>query len=156
MTLRQTFIECMFTYAYGFVLLFVGSEAARLLISTDAAVMVSDLDGLNLMDISEKDDISRSTKESNGNFRIYSIPFKFELGLCSLQRCVGVAYDIRSSLYFWIIEGGQGPLYRYNTSNDSSRALEPGLDTPISLAADWVGRRLFWVQDGINVSGAIS
>jgi hypothetical protein len=106
-----------------------GSEGARLLISTDAAVMVSDLDGLNPMHISENEEITQSTKESNG-----------------------VAYDIRSSLYFWIIEGGQGPLYRYNTSEDTFSNLLPSLDTPISLASDWVGRRLFWVQDGINVA----
>ena len=43
-----------------------GSEGARLLISTDAAVMVSDLDGLNPMHISENEEITRSTKESNG------------------------------------------------------------------------------------------
>ena len=47
-------------------LLYTGSEAARLLISTDAAVMVSDLDGLNMMDISEREEITQSTKESNG------------------------------------------------------------------------------------------
>lgn len=65
---------------------------------------------------------------------------------------VGVAYDIRNDLYFWIIEGGQGPLYRYNTADQEFSTLRRGLDRPVSLAADWVARRLFWVQDGINVS----
>jgi hypothetical protein len=72
--------------------------------------------------------------------------------LILIYKFIGVAYDIRSSLYFWIIEGGQGPLYRYNTSEDTFSNLVPSLDTPISLASDWVGRRLFWVQDGISVS----
>ena len=65
---------------------------------------------------------------------------------------VGVAYDFRSSLYFWIIQGGQGPLYRYSALNNSSSELVERLDTPVSIAADWVGRRIFWVQDGMNVS----
>ena len=62
-----------------------------------------------------------------------------------------MTYDYRSNLTFWIIKGGQGPLYRYDASTEMSTELER-LDIPVSLAADWVGRRLFWVQDGINVS----
>ena len=65
---------------------------------------------------------------------------------------VGVAYDYRSSLYFWIIQGGQGPFYRYSALDNSLSELVERLDTPVSIAADWVGRRLFWAQDGINVS----
>ena len=64
----------------------------------------------------------------------------------------GVAYDIRSDLYFWIIEGGQSPLYRYRTTDQDFSRLQRALDTPVSLAADWVARRLFWVQDGNSVS----
>ena len=63
----------------------------------------------------------------------------------------GIAYDFGTNLYFWIIEGGQGPLYRYNTSTGESSVLQGSLDRPVSLAADWVARRLFWVQDGDTV-----
>ena len=63
----------------------------------------------------------------------------------------GVAHDIRNNLYFWIIDGGQSPLYRYNSATDEVSQLLQRLDRPMSLAADWVGRRLFWVQDGFNV-----
>ena len=72
--------------------------------------------------------------------------------LFALYPCVGVAYDIQNNLYFWIIKGGQSPLYRYNVTSQESSTLRMFLDTPVSLAADWVQRRLFWVQDGINVS----
>ena len=65
---------------------------------------------------------------------------------------VGVAYEIRSDLYFWIIEGGQGPLYVYNIRNETVDIQQPQLDRPLSLATDWVSRKLFWVQDGDTVS----
>ena len=69
--------------------------------------------------------------------------------------CAGVTYDFRNDLYFWIIEGGQGPLFRYNTANQEFTRVQMALDRPVSLAADWVGRRLFWVQEGINVSYSV-
>ena len=65
---------------------------------------------------------------------------------------VGVTYDFRNDLYFWIIEGGQGPLYRFQTITQNLSRVQRALDRPVSLAADWVGRRLFWVQEGISVS----
>lgn len=67
----------------------------------------------------------------------------------------GVAHDVRNSFYFWVIDGGQSPLYRYNNDTEELSQLLQGLDRldrPVSLAADWIGRRLFWVQDGVSVS----
>ena len=66
--------------------------------------------------------------------------------------CPGIAYDFRNDLYFWIIEGGQGPLYLYNKTSKDTLLLQESLDRPVSLAADWVAKRLFWVQDGNTVS----
>ena len=64
----------------------------------------------------------------------------------------GLAHDSRNNLYFWIAFGGQSPLYRFESTNEELSRLVQILDNPVSLAADWVGRRLFWVQDGIGVS----
>ena len=47
-------------------LFFIGSDTARLLISTDAAVMVSNLDGSGSEHLSDNNEIRLLTKESNG------------------------------------------------------------------------------------------
>lgn len=45
---------------------FAGIESAKLLVSTDANVTISDLDGTNYQPISSSNQVVDSTKESNG------------------------------------------------------------------------------------------
>lgn len=45
---------------------FAGIESAKLLVSTDANVTISDLDGTNYQPISSRSEVVQSTKESNG------------------------------------------------------------------------------------------
>lgn len=51
------------TYTYNFT----GNESATLLVSTDAKVTKSDLDGTNSQPISTSGDVVLATKESNGS-----------------------------------------------------------------------------------------
>ena len=69
---------------------------------------------------------------------------------------LGVAYDSYTAEFYWSVEGGQGRVYM--SSNNSSQnengqvLFSEFRRNPFSLKFDWVGRRLYWVEDGDTVS----
>ena len=62
--------------------------------------------------------------------------------------CSAVAHDYHTDTYYWSIQGGQASIY---ASGDPSPIYRVR-DEPFALEYDWLGRRLFWVEDGLVVS----
>ncbi len=79
------------------------------------------------------------------------------VGLNSVSVCVentdssGVAFDSHTDTTYWLTEGSRGDVVSRTVGGIITMAPDT-VSRAYALRLDWVTRRLFWVQDGIQVN----
>ena len=63
---------------------------------------------------------------------------------------IAIAVDSYTDTIYWSSEGSSASVYSKRGSLQP-QALYSNRDQPFALEYDWVGNRLLWVEDGVNV-----
>ena len=70
----------------------------------------------------------------------------------SVRLLLGVAYDSHRDIFYWAIAGNNTNLRQLTAGSAMSQVLPFEVFNPTSVAVDYIGERLYWIEDSNNVS----
>ena len=59
----------------------------------------------------------------------------------------GVAYDSHRDIFYWSIDGGSTNLRRLTGGSTLPDSQLPSVSFPSSVALDYIGQRLYWIEN---------
>ena len=62
-----------------------------------------------------------------------------------------MAYDSHRNIFYWAIDGGATALRQLTGGSTTSSEL-PLVANPTSVALDYIGQRLYWIENSDTVS----